>query len=1447
MPTDVSNASDCHLQRYIYKLNAISSISIYGHAILHLFLFLLFPLILLFFSSQASASSLALSAPSVVDVCENDSYRLSFACSNDAGSISASVQMPVGYSYSGSSKLVFDGKEYECEPTTNGQSLSWDLTSGFKSCRHIIINEWEANPTGDDNLMEWIELFNPTPRSVDIGRWKFVDSRYGRTVSIPAGTAIAAGDYYVLVWTNASLVNSYPLKITLLNSAGLVVDSTAEKINAASDDHCWARYPNGKDLGVDTDWQFQTSTKGLPNGVGAYDIFAGESFDLQFSLSAGCNSPEKASVSARVATSCESVNANSPEIVVNRANLALSIAADKYDAKEGEEIVWTIRVNNNGTGIASDVQVNANLGNGLELVGIDSPNNDFRWSYASMEPGAVNEIKLRAKVVSPCEYYSCLVDAKWGCGPCQEVSQSSRVSQWTSIHKSPDGQRSRAVGEVANFEISAELPGDAHDLWINDTVPKGLDYTSGNLSVQGIILQKETLTQNSDGSLQIGWLFGDVVSAKSVVISYSCTVSNLLENHDGIELAGTKACMSWRSGSGWKTDDDEAGAVRVVEPDLALELNSSQSVVGHGDSISYKLAVYHSSQSSSSAFDVDLRDVLPGGLVYSPGSAAVLNGPAADFDENNLQWHFDEINLDWKGDRKVMLRLNATSRSGPGDSIINNALLTWTSLAGAHAGERTGSGGVNDYLRQARSSANSMGLSIRSTADPDPVKVGELLSYTLICENEGGPTANNVTVTDVLDPGVTFLSADPTPQNARNDTWLIGNLSPDDPHTITIQARVSETLDDGVQLANHFSIKSDELPRRGGSIYTQVQNGTRLAVNKTALQKAVRRGEEVSYTITVCNSGGQSATNVTVKDVFDSSVEFVSAWPEMAGEGIWKFASLAPGECVRISLTVRVPRIDVKFEGHDRVKGSGFVNARRDYSTAQASSVLTNRVYVESDQMLRSASASVKILGEDGTELLVREHGSGDYEAGSDLRFLTTNKSIRQSRSMNASYRSTTFLLPRNATHSFSSRWTEESRARNGITNTTFRESTRYSTRLDHTSLFDLDENGSRLEIRSDFDGMAHLGTLKKPVNSTARNGGGDTVSREDFIGNFLVEEKILDLGQSLMRDRSVSGSGYVDSDILVAGRQRSYESGTGEFRSDDRIETLSNFMTKDVDVQHSGLSQEISPRTSINMSWRWTEGMWSHTPFSFIGEGFSNSARLKRTATARGLMELQSDSTFSGRADLRTAYASRNGSHQVDQDDELIGDYHIARKIIISGVSKYDAPHIQLEKHGRLVKDVAIYIISLTNDGNAALGPLYLQDIFPPGARFLNSSLRPSELGPNGSSWMLLHLAIGDTVKIAVDLDVEKCDGDILNRVIAAGNCSAGRAVFTNQSIIDRAWLGGCAPEETSVEPVGIGCSCLSEALSSGDGLNEGLSNETMYFDPVQAVWGDSGDGDAR
>ena len=117
--------------------------------------------------------------------------------------------------------------------------------------------------------------------------------------------------------------------------------------------------------------------------------------------------------------------------------------------------------------------------------------------------------------------------------------------------------------------------------------------------------------------------------------------------------------------------------------------------------------------------------------IYSPGSAEVLAGPAAAFDAKGLKWHFDAIEPDWNCDRKVLLRFNATSHASPGEEIFNNAKITWTSHAGSSPEERTGEGGINDYLRSASAQVNAMELSIGKTADPNPAKVGEPLSYTL--------------------------------------------------------------------------------------------------------------------------------------------------------------------------------------------------------------------------------------------------------------------------------------------------------------------------------------------------------------------------------------------------------------------------------------------------------------------------------------------------------------------------------------------------------------------------------------------------------------------------------------------------------------------------------------------------------------------------------------------
>jgi uncharacterized repeat protein (TIGR01451 family) len=1418
------DGTECNLSKIYGECKAIQAIHIL------LTLFILLNTILL----PATASSLSLSGPPQVDVSGEGVYEMNFISSDDAGCLSALLEVPDGFSFAGNANIICGGTKSSIEARQSDQSLQWDLSGALKSCRHIIINEWEPNPPGTDTRKEWIELYNPSSQAVNIGRWKLIDSYYGKSVSIPPDTTIMPDGYQIITWTNGSLVNSYPCSISLQDSAGCEVDRTSSVKDNKNNDLCWARNPNGKDLDNDLDWKFQEVTPGNSNGGNPADIYAGESLGLQFNLTTGCSAQSQAQLSAEISSSKGKTPAPPLPLTIRRANLSISASPDRFDIAKGDQIAWTILLENDGDGTAYNVVVNVTIDQGLQLAEIDSPNKEQNWSYASLAPGQTERIILKAIVRSTQSSYTSTFQARWGFGPCQEISQHSVLGARTALRKMPDQPRSLAIGESAGFEISTDLPRGAHNLWINDTIPQGLTYNKSSLSVQGPAFQSEMVAENSDGSRQIGWFFGDAGPAKTIEIAYNCRLINAPENQDGAVLAGTIASMSWQEGAAGRSDADEAGSIAVVEPDLALEIQAARPFAAPEERVSFTLLLYHSAQSHAPAFDLDLQALLPAELEYEPGSAEVLAGPAAAFDGEALRWQMDALGLDWNASQKAILRFNATAHVAPGELIEGRARATWTSLAGESAQERTGAGGCNDYLREAGAGAKVMSLTLTKTADPDPVPVGEILTYTLTYENLGGTVAHNVTIGDELDPRVTILSADPAPfmNNTREVAWIIPELSPDGSHAIRLQVHVKDTLPDAALLENLFTICCDELEPKSGSLYTPVQNGTLLSINKTPLQKAVRRGEEASYIITVCNNGGRPAGNVTVRDVFDSAVELISAWPEMAGEGIWYFSALAPGQCVQMGLTVRLPRTDVLYQSRQNIAGQGFVRSYQDYSTRRPAGLLTNRVYVSSDQMQLSSLANVKILAEEGTQLCQRTHGSGDYEDWEDLRFLTTNKSIRRERSMKASYYPTRLPLPGSGSQTISSLWHESARARNGITNTSFEESYRYSRALESESLIDLDENQSKMQIKSGFQGLAHLGTLKLPASGRRD----DIISVEDYAGDFLLSESIQDLGQGLMMDRSVTGLGYVAKDMLGRG-QRSYESGTGSYRLEESRDTFSGFMSKDLQATHHSLSHAVTPRTFLNVSQKWSEGMRLTSSSSIIAEEYSNAARLKMKATAASPRELRSQANFSGTAKLRTI-VGKNGTLAVDRDDMLMGDYEVSRRIIISGCAKYDRPHLYLRKDGLRAGDVAVYTITITNDGNATIGPLFLQDLFPPGARFINATLQPNLLCSNSSNWTLLHLSIGDTLRIRINLDVEKCEDDIINHAFVVGNCSLGQVFAQNQSAIVRGYLGCCPPPERPTqaeEGQGIGCACWEEESA----------NKTDYLDArqMQMQWDNAGE----
>ncbi len=90
---------------------------------------------------------------------------------------------------------------------------------------------------------------------------------------------------------------------------------------------------------------------------------------------------------------------------------------------------------------------------------------------------------------------------------------------------------------------------------------------------------------------------------------------------------------------------------------------------------------------------------------------------------------------------------------------------------------------------------------------------------------------------------------------------------------------------------------------------TQVTRNFDLTVSKTDNVDNVNRGDTVTYTVVVTNSGPSTATNVTVTDTLPTGMTFQSAstgFTNNAGVVTGNIASIASGQSATITITARV-------------------------------------------------------------------------------------------------------------------------------------------------------------------------------------------------------------------------------------------------------------------------------------------------------------------------------------------------------------------------------------------------------------------------------------------------------------------------------------------------------------------------------------------------------------
>ena len=132
---------------------------------------------------------------------------------------------------------------------------------------HVVINEIDTNPAGDDSktISEWVELFNPTDQDVNIGGWKIASTTVTKkTLTLPVGTVIKPGQF--LVYSYQSLwFTDVSEKVQLKDKEGKIVDETQVITDQKNDFQSWQRKYDGV-VSESNVWIFKSSTPGSSNG-----------------------------------------------------------------------------------------------------------------------------------------------------------------------------------------------------------------------------------------------------------------------------------------------------------------------------------------------------------------------------------------------------------------------------------------------------------------------------------------------------------------------------------------------------------------------------------------------------------------------------------------------------------------------------------------------------------------------------------------------------------------------------------------------------------------------------------------------------------------------------------------------------------------------------------------------------------------------------------------------------------------------------------------------------------------------------------------------------------------------------------------------------------------------------------------------------------------------------
>ncbi|HAH05921.1 MAG TPA: hypothetical protein DCM05_05215, partial [Elusimicrobia bacterium] len=455
-------------------------------------------------------------------------------------------------------------------------------------------------------------------------------------------------------------------------------------------------------------------------------------------------------------------------------------------------------------------------------------------------------------------------------------------------------------------------PASASSIVVKDYLPAGLTYVSNDGGANA-----------SEAGGTVTWNVASLASGATATLQVVATVAadTPVSNFAEVFSSGTGDPDSTAGNDGGaKTanEDDEAlVTVDASQADLSLLKTVDNARPNVGDNITFTLLL--SNSGPDSATGVTVKDLLGSNLTYVSSNPVTGHG---SYDSGSGIWTVGTV----ANGATARLTITATVKSSTAQPAFANFAEVLAVDQFDPDSTKNNDGGARTANEDDEASVTvtplTADLSLSKVVDNRSPETGANITFTLMLTNNGAATAYDIQVVDLLPAGLTHVSnTGGGSYNTGTGVWDISSLAVGQTATLGITvtvaspavvsnvAYVSRSLvaAAGAAIADPDSAPgnntgtddwSDGIADDDESSVTITPGATDLSLFKSVSNASPTHNSNVTFTLTLVNSGGRSAYNVRVRDLLPSGLAYVSdtgGGAYVSGTGIWSVGTVAGG------------------------------------------------------------------------------------------------------------------------------------------------------------------------------------------------------------------------------------------------------------------------------------------------------------------------------------------------------------------------------------------------------------------------------------------------------------------------------------------------------------------------------------------------------------------------